>query len=55
MGDKKSERDARLAQALRENLRRRKAAARRRPGSQDGEADAPLAGIPDQVRDDGSG
>ena len=28
MGDKKSERDARLAKALRENLRRRKAAGR---------------------------
>ena len=41
MGDKKSERDARLAKALRENLKRRKAAAREQDD----------AVIPDLIRD----
>ena len=40
MGDKKSEREARLAKALRENLRRRKAAGRENKDA-----------APDDVRD----
>jgi hypothetical protein len=40
-GDKKSEREARLAKALRENLKRRKAAARSKDN----------AVIPDLIRD----
>ena len=45
MSEAKADRDARRAAALRENLRRRKAAARARAEQQDGGETAPQPGV----------